>query len=869
MKGKGKRQPDSHSASAASPDFFADHWLSAMLPGFLRLFFPALVVVSLITFGLVLHDQAHRQELRQASTFKSIEVAVTDIELNFRNIISDLRYLAETNIAIRFADGDASVHSELATELLRFTRHKRIYDQVRFLDANGMERVRVNYRDGDPAIVPEEALQNKQGRYYFDDTLRLPRGGIFVSPLDLNIERGAIERPLKPMIRFGMPVFGTDGNKKGIVMFNFLAETLLSTFRRVALGGDGALYLLNRDGYWLSGPNAAEEWGFMFPERKDLTFAQIYPEVWRKIRHNSGGGQGQQGDFIYTAVFPVSPELHSSTGAGEAYQPSLRALAARDYSWVVVAHYPSSTRAQVFDAPRVLGLYLLALLGMAAAAWFRSRYLLQARQAVEQLEHSRDELERQVDERTQDLHKSHQQLKLLLKSTGGGLYGIDLQGCCTFINRAGLEILGYQDESQVLGRNIHDLIHHSHEDGSFHDVSECPIFEAFHRDRGVYRDNDVFWRADGTSFAVEYRSHPIVQDGSTVGGVVTFTDITVSKQAEEQIRTLSQAVEQSPVSVIITDTGANIEYVNSTFERISGYCSEEVIGKNPSLLQSGMTPRIRYKDMWRTISSGDNWQGEFQNRKKNGDIYWERAHIAAVLDEKGVIRHYLAVKEDITLSKQQEQRIRHQAHFDNLTGLPNRFLALDRLTQLIKEAKRYATKVAVLFLDLDDFKKINDTLGHETGDKLLMQAASRLKDAVRDSDTVGRLGGDEFIVLLGGLNDPALAHSVAESLVDKFHDPFHLDGRELILTASLGIAIYPDDGGDPMELLRNADSAMYYSKEQGRNTFHYFTAAMHKSVAERLELEEQLHGALGRGEFHLVYQPLVDVASRAVVGVEA
>ncbi|MCF6282982.1 MAG: EAL domain-containing protein [Candidatus Polarisedimenticolaceae bacterium] len=358
-------------------------------------------------------------------------------------------------------------------------------------------------------------------------------------------------------------------------------------------------------------------------------------------------------------------------------------------------------------------------------------------------------------------------------------------------------------------------------------------------------------------------------DNNAIEILGTIHDITQRKRAEEQIHTLSQAVEQSPVSVMLTTVKGHIVYVNSAFERVTGYSSAEVIGQNPRILKSGKTSPSQYHELWEALSQGREWHGEFQNRKKNGDYFWEHAHIAPVLDESGKVRHYLAVKEDITLRKQQEKRLLHQAHFDALTDLPNRFLSLDRLFQLLTEAKRNGHLVAVLFLDLDDFKKINDTLGHSVGDKILIGAAERLRHVIRDGDTVGRLGGDEFIVLLGGLSDISGIRPVVKGLIDHFRSPFQIDNRELILTVSIGIALYPNDGDTPSDLLRNADSAMYHSKALGRNTYSYFTDSMNQGAARRLALEEQMHGALDRGEFRLCYQPQIDVASRAMVGVEA
>ena len=276
-----------------------------------------------------------------------------------------------------------------------------------------------------------------------------------------------------------------------------------------------------------------------------------------------------------------------------------------------------------------------------------------------------------------------------------------------------------------------------------------------------------------------------------------------------------------------------------------------------------------YKRQWQAITNGHTWQGELQNRKKSGEIFWEHVYITPVNDTAGGNFHYLAIKEDITIQKTQAEKILQQAHFDGLTSLPNRFLSLDRLGQLMKDADRNGNQVAVLFIDLDDFKKVNDSLGHEMGDVLLVKAAERLSKSIRQGDTVGRLGGDEFIVILPGLNNPMDARSVVEHLIEDFRRPFHIESRELLLTTSVGIAIYPNDGKQASELLRNADSAMYHSKALGRNTYSYFTDAMNRDVSKRLLLEEQLHGALERNEFSLHYQPQVAVDQRRIVGVEA
>jgi diguanylate cyclase (GGDEF)-like protein/PAS domain S-box-containing protein len=462
------------------------------------------------------------------------------------------------------------------------------------------------------------------------------------------------------------------------------------------------------------------------------------------------------------------------------------------------------------------------------------------------------------------LRESEAQLRTLVESLPDLVWLKDPEGNYVSCNPKFERFFGAR-EAEIVGKTDYDFV-----DEELADLFRANDEAAIAAGRSVVNEEVVVFADDGHREHLETIKTPIFDSaGKPIGVLGIARDITKRKQAEERLRTLSQAIEQSPVSVVITDTDGNIEYVNGTFERITGFSGEEVKGRNLGILTDINSSGDLYRTLWQTISSGRAWQGEFHNARKTGEIFWERAHVAPVMNESGAISHYLAVKEDITLRKQQEEKILRQAHFDELTGLPNRFLSLDRLCQLTKEAHRSTEKVAVLFVDLDDFKKINDTLGHETGDKVLVEAARRLNSVVRSGDTVGRLGGDEFIVLLGGLAEAIGARSVAENLIDRFREAFRIDGRELILTASLGIAVYPDDGAGSSELLRNADSAMYHAKALGRNTYSYFTDAMNREVSRRLMLEEQMHGALERGEFSLCYQPQVDVSGGRIVAVEA
>jgi len=346
------------------------------------------------------------------------------------------------------------------------------------------------------------------------------------------------------------------------------------------------------------------------------------------------------------------------------------------------------------------------------------------------------------------------------------------------------------------------------------------------------------------------------------------TDITERKVAEGELRKLSLAVEQSPAAVLITDPAGVVEYVNPKFTRVTGYTLEEARARTPSLLKSEGMSEEAYRDLLDRLSSGEEWHGEIRSRRKNGSRYWELASISPVVDPNGAITHYVAVKEDISDRKDYEAQLEYLSTHDELTGLANRALLSDRLEQSIHYAQRSERQVAVLLLDLDRFKFINDSLGHDFGDRLLCEVARRLQDSVREADTVARLGGDEFVLLLTELAGTKDAGLVANKILHQLAQPYRLDGREISLTASLGISLYPRDGLDVATLIRNADTAMYQSKRDG-STFSYYATEMNQKVLATLEMESGLRNALERKEFRLHYQPQVDLASGRVIGCEA
>jgi diguanylate cyclase (GGDEF)-like protein/PAS domain S-box-containing protein len=324
---------------------------------------------------------------------------------------------------------------------------------------------------------------------------------------------------------------------------------------------------------------------------------------------------------------------------------------------------------------------------------------------------------------------------------------------------------------------------------------------------------------------------------------------------------------------MITDAQGIIEYVNPQFEKTAGYKSSEVVGVNPRILKSGHTTRDTYAEMWQTLAQGREWRGEFHNRRKDGSLYWEYGSLSPIKDTKGRVTHYLAVKEDITARKEVEARLIRQANYDELTDLPNRSLCYSRLKEAIAHAKSRAGEednlIGVLFIDLDHFKHVNDSLGHAVGDKLLAAVARRLRACLRKGDTLSRQGGDEFLMVLPNLPSPEGARLVAESTLTALRKPFSIDGREIFVASSIGITIYPRDGKDAAELLRNADSAMYTAKAAGRNTHRFFSPEMEAKAERRLVVEGNLRHALAKGELQLAFQPLVDGATGETIGAEA
>ena len=340
-------------------------------------------------------------------------------------------------------------------------------------------------------------------------------------------------------------------------------------------------------------------------------------------------------------------------------------------------------------------------------------------------------------------------------------------------------------------------------------------------------------------------------------------------RARDDLNLYATVFTNAAEGMTITDERSRIIAVNPAFSQITGYTLEDIAGSTPAVLGSGRQSASFYREMWATLEREGQWQGEIWNRRKDGEVYPEWLSITAVRNAAGESSHYIGIFSDITDRKAAEARIHHLAHHDALTNLPNRTLLQDRLEQAILQSRRNRRHAAVLFIDLDRFKLINDTLGHDVGDGLLAQVAQRCLACVRDTDTVARQGGDEFVIVLPELEQAQDAAMVARKLVSELGKPYLLGVHELTVTASVGIAIYPDDGRNASMLLRNADAAMYGAKSDGRNAYQFYSSELNTASLGELLLENQLRGALNRGELLLYYQPKVSAASGRIDGAEA
>lgn len=480
----------------------------------------------------------------------------------------------------------------------------------------------------------------------------------------------------------------------------------------------------------------------------------------------------------------------------------------------------------------------------------RVRYILRANQALLALQ------------------ESEERFRTLIQATSSVILVLDQEGQVLEFNRAAEKLYPFHRGEPI--------------------EKEFRILLPFTRDWNILGEpgncESIIRTLDGNEHTLLWNVSQFTDvDGVVTGLVIVGQDITARRQAEENMRKLSYAVEQNPISILITDTQGNIEYANPKFAEVSGYSLEEIHGKTPYFLQADTLSIEAYQRLQKVVASGELWQGELCSRRKDGELFWEAAHVSALYAPSGKITHFVWLREDITARKQAEAKIHTLAYYDPLTQLPNRVMLQEQLREAIETARRHTQLLAVMLVDLDQFKRINDSLGHQIGDLLLQRVADRLQECLRHNDYVclarpeapfsqdilARVGGDEFVILLTEIKQPDDVIRVAQRIQAIMTKPFVIENNDIFTGCSIGIALYPYDGADMETLLKNADNALYHAKDQGRNNYQLYSDWMNTAAVQRLELENHLRKAFDNGELTLHYQPQVALESGRITGVEA
>lgn len=455
-------------------------------------------------------------------------------------------------------------------------------------------------------------------------------------------------------------------------------------------------------------------------------------------------------------------------------------------------------------------------------------------------------------------------LENILHSTlGMGIIATDMEFNISYMNQDAERI--YQiNEKDSIGCSIDSVL-------SLEDYSRKSLVEI---KATIANNNDVWFshkhHAQEGVRQLESRFTVIQdEDNSVVGFTLLTNDVTERLKSEEKLLLASHVYDSAIEGIMVTGADGTIQSVNPAFTTITGYEADEVIGKNPRILQSSRQMPEFYQEMWDSILETGQWQGEIWNRRKNGETFPERMTISSVKDNEGNITQFIAVFYDITDIKAKEDKIQHQAYHDPLTELPNRMLFQDRLNQAIVRARRNGLRIVIMFIDIDNFKHLNDTLGHYAGDRYLQHVSKQLKSCLRDEDTVSRFGGDEFTVLIEENHSPQDAYLVAQKILKLLQIPYQIEEREVFLGASIGIAMYPDDASNAEVLLRNADMAMYHAKGNGKNNIQIFTPKMEASIKYRVSIESELRKAIDKDELEIHYQPIVNLSTKSICSVEA
>ncbi|WP_176961518.1 PAS domain S-box protein [Mariprofundus sp. NF] len=618
---------DSQRANSSSHSTLPESW--AFKEYFFATFLPFALIIGVVAYAIFAVESKGQIALKVEQNQNMIKLQREAIIQDFSMITSDILFLAsESELKEAFEEMDADHLQQASMELKNFTQTKQIYDQIRFIDNSGMERIRINFDGTNASIVTRDKLQSKKDRYYFTRSLNLKAGELYISPFDLNVEKGKVESPNKPMIRFVTPVVSSHGKRLGFIVGNYLGQQMLEHFINIHDDNPGLSHLVNSDGYWLHSNPHGLEWGFMFADKKEIRFQRDHAEAWQTIsRKDRGHLELDHGIYCFTTVSPLAKIRPDFVLAGDQHDLDLKIIAFNSNQELDALLASSRTIITLWAA---IALLLVAIISILLAKAISSR-----KQA---------EMSSRVAE-----GRMNEAVKMAMDS----VIIIDVENRILTFNRAAEKTFGYPHDA-VIGKDITNIIiperfrdMHRRGIARYLESEEAPILGK--------RVETVAQHFDGHEFPIEI-SISAAKANEKHEFIAFIRDLSEQKKASEKIRKLSQAIEQAGESIIITDSEGTIEYVNPAFCDITGYQSDEIIGQNPRILNSGEQNRRFYQEMWRTIKAGENWQGRIVDRRKDGSVFPAILNISPIFDENNNITHFIGLQQNLQEYEELEER---------------------------------------------------------------------------------------------------------------------------------------------------------------------------------------------------------------------
>ena len=803
---------------------------------FLRLLAGIWLPVAALLFGIAWKLADDRidnwlsltRESQQRAIARGTEAIVSAVD----SIARDARFLAvHAPQAAVLAQPTPDALQALAESLLQFSDAQRVYDKLRWIDETGVERVRVDRIDGKAVVTRPGELQDKSRRYFFTEAMALQAGEVYVSPLDLNVDRDRIEVPHKPTLRAAVPIFDPHGAPRGIVLLNYYGRELIDAFARAASAAGRQAMLLNRDGHWLKAADPDDEWGFMFG--REETFATRHPDAWRRIvAAEAGQFSDDDGIWTFATVRPLVAGAiggRGGNGAGSGHE---------DYFWKAVSLVPiaavDGNRSEVWAqyAPALAFMLLLALLASGRLA----QDLLRRRAADEALRRSHAELEQKVVERTELLAEREREHRQILDDSPFPIVVLRLaDAALDYGNPAFLRLLGI--ESSASGGVATERL--------FDDPSQIGSILATLRQHG-HVEGEVRLRAAGGRLLDALMAARVTRFAAEPALIASLVDITERKRAEQAIadsrqRYLQLFEAESDAILLVENGSGRILEANAAAERLYGYRADELRAMTNDQI-SAEPEATRAATRSSPVDFGSVVRIPMRlHRRRDGSVFpveitgrffelaGQGVHIAAVRDISARIETENALRdanEQLTHHVEEieelQATLREQAIRDALSGLFNRRFLEETCTRELARAQREGYPVALAMFDLDLFKRINDTYGHAAGDEVIIALARLLQQHARSSDTACRFGGEEFVLLLPGV-DLETAATRVEELRRTFADTVIAFGAfRLRATVSAGVAAYPAHGLSTHELVARADEALYAAKRSGRNRVEYW-----------------------------------------------